>query len=68
MGYSSCSNEEARAKVKAGFKGGNTFFKNPIKHPAMTIVDGVPSEVKASLKFNKPASVKIEDPWYGRRG
>lgn len=55
-----------RAKVGAGFKGG-PFFQSPILHPAMTISDGVPAEVKEKLQTTQGISQGTpEDPWYGR--
>lgn len=66
MEFTSVNNDESRAKVAAGFKGG-PFFKNPILHPSMTIVDGVPSEVKEEFGAKSIPAIKLEDPWYGRR-
>lgn len=61
--YDSYNEETQREKVKAGMKGG-PFYKNPILHPAMTIVDAVPSEVKAENQASTPKAIPVEDPWY----
>ena len=54
-------NEETqRSKVAAGLKGG-PFYKNPILHPAMTIVDAVPPEVKAKMFAAPIPSIPIKD-------
>lgn len=59
-------NEETqRAKVGEGFRDG-PFFKNPIMHPAMTITEGLPTEVIQKLQadgFPQPAPI---DTWYER--
>lgn len=64
--YPEFSEEANRARVKAGYKGGN-IMKNPILHPAMTIVDGTEPEVKAKFLAKDVPSISVEDPWYGRR-
>lgn len=54
-----------RDKVGAGFRDG-PFFKNPIMHPAMSIVDALPTEVKQKLQagaFPQPAP---QDTWFSR--
>ena len=45
MKMEECNNDTQRAKVAAGFKGGNQFT-SLIQHPAMTVVDGIPAESK----------------------
>jgi hypothetical protein len=54
-----------RAKVVAGFRGGN-FFSKPILHPAMTFVDGVPAEVKEKMDFAKIPNIPVVDTWKSR--
>ena len=48
-----------RAKVSAGFKGGN-MFSNLITHPAMTVVDGVPAESKEKYLASETPSIPIQ--------
>lgn len=56
-------NEETqRAKVAAGFKGG-PFFKSPMTHPAMSIVDAVPAEVKQKSFFSGIKQSAPTTPW-----
>lgn len=64
--YDSYNEDTQRARVMAGMKGG-PFYKNPILHPAMTIVDGVEPEVKAENQASTPKPIPVEDPWYSRR-
>jgi hypothetical protein len=65
-GYVSTTDDATRARVAAGYKGG-IFFKTPILHPAMTIVNGVQPEVKAEFMSKGIPAIKVEDPWYSRR-
>lgn len=64
--WDSYNEETQREKVKAGWKGG-PFYRNPILHPSMTIVDAVQPEVKAENQASTPAAIPMEDPWYSRR-
>lgn len=66
MEYVSTSDDATRARVAAGYKGG-IFFKSPILHPAMTIVNGVQPEVKAEFMAKDMPKMSVEDPWYSRR-
>lgn len=65
-GYTSSTDEATRARVAAGYKGG-PFYKSPILHPAMTIVDGVQPETKKSFMSTAIPATTVEDPWYSRR-
>lgn len=58
----SYNEETQRAKVGAMFKGG-PFFKNPILHPDMSIVDAVPEEVKKKSFFTGITQGKPTTPW-----
>jgi hypothetical protein len=60
MAIESFNEETQRAKVAAGWKGG-PFYTKPILHPAMTIVDAVPAEVKAKMFAAKVPSIPIKD-------
>lgn len=66
MEYTSSTDDETRARVAAGYKGG-IFFKNPILHPTMTITNGVQPEVKEEFMAKGVPTLKVEDPWYARR-
>lgn len=63
MAYSEATQ---RAKVAAGWKGG-PFYKNPILHPAMSFVDAVQPEVKATEHHTGIMKQSIQDPWYSRK-
>lgn len=66
MEFVSSNDDETRRRVAAGYKGG-PFYKSPILHPAMTIVDGVQPEVKAEFMAKGIPTIQVEDPWYSRR-
>lgn len=56
-----------RAKVAAGFKGG-PYFTKPITHPAMTFVEGWPSEVIAKAEATQGITMgTISTPWNASR-
>lgn len=61
-GMEEFNEQTQRAKVGAGFKGG-PFFKNPIEHPAMSIVDAVPKEVKERSFFTGIKQGTPTTPW-----
>lgn len=54
------------ARVKAGFKGGS-WYANPVKVPARSIVNGWPPEVKMKMEAGSIAQGKPTDPWMSRR-
>lgn len=54
-----------RDKVGAGFRDG-PFFKNPIEHPAMTITEGLPVEVREKLQADGFPQPTPTDTWYER--
>lgn len=62
----SFNEETQRARVASGFKGGE-YFKNPMTHPAMSFVDGVPSEVAAKMQAGKVTQGTPTDPWGYRK-
>lgn len=53
-------------RVMAGFKGGD-YFKNLVKAPARTIVDGWPPEVGQKFAATPIPNIPISDPWVNRR-
>ena len=65
-GLESYNEETQRAKVGAGFKGG-PFNKNPMVHPAMSIVDAVPPEVKQKEFFSGIKQGTPTAGWNNRR-
>lgn len=65
-GMESFNEDTQRAKVQAGFKGGN-MFDNPMTPKPMTVVDGVPNETTAMLQGAPVATAPIPDIWNNRR-
>lgn len=56
----------ATAKIMEGWSD-SPYFKTPILSPAVTIVDGVPAEVKAKLHAMTPSQGTVIDTWNQRR-
>lgn len=65
-GIESFSAEKNRARVAAGFKGGN-FFVNPVEVPARTIVDGYTESVDAKLMSTPIKQGTPMDTWFTKR-
>lgn len=57
--------EKQRERVGAGWRGG-PMFKNPIEHPAMTVVEGLPVEVREKLQADGFPQPTPTDTWYER--
>lgn len=60
------SEETNRARVMAGMKGG-PFFSNPIRPPAMTFVEGYPSESIAKYQSGPMSAPTPSDSWKDSR-
>lgn len=56
-----------RAKVAAGMGVGGNMFTNLIKHPAMTIVNGVPAEVIEETTAVATTQIPIEKSIFAKR-
>jgi hypothetical protein len=62
----SFNEERQRAKLAAGFKGGNMFEK-PNLSPSLVFVDGVPSEIKAKFQGKDIPQQTPTNTWFTRR-
>lgn len=57
------------AKVKAGLKDPSPFYKNLVKTPKMTFVEGYPDSTREVQSFPSRISMgKPGDPWNSTRG
>lgn len=65
-GLEEFNEETQREKVGMAFKGG-PFFKNPMTHPPMSIVDAVPEEVKQKSFFSGITEGTPTTPWNASR-
>lgn len=54
------------AKINAGLKGGNQF-NNLIEHPAMTVVDGFPTEAVEKYLASPTPQMTIEKSFFDRK-
>lgn len=55
-----------RAKVAAGYKGGN-YFMNPVKVPARHFVAAESLEAQMPEGLAAEAKMTVTDPWYTRK-